>query len=254
MALLEIKGLSKHFGGVIALEDLDMEVREGEILGLIGPNGAGKSTFFNVVCGVYQPTEGRVFFKGEDITGLRPDQVCKKGMTRTFQATNLFHERTVLDNIVQGYYMQQPGFWVSVFNPPSTTKREEELRQQAMVILEMMGMADLKDEYAKNLPHGHQRILGCCLALATQPQLLLLDEPMTGMNAEETVAVVEGVRGLRDRGITLLVVEHNMRAVMGLCDRIVVLNFGRKIAEGSPEEIRENPEVINAYLGTVEAR
>ncbi len=252
MALLEVNALSKHFGGVIALDNVEMEVREGEILGLIGPNGAGKSTFFNVVCGVYKPTKGEVFFKGEEITGLRPDQVCKKGLARTFQATNLFHQRTVLDNVMQAYYRHQTGFWASVFNPPYTSKKEEEIRKRATAILDTTGMAHLKDEYAKNLPHGHQRILGVCTALATEPQLLFLDEPLTGMNAEEAMTMVEFIKGVRGKGITLLVVEHNMRAIMGLCDRIMVLNFGKKIAEGSPKEIQENQEVITAYLGTEE--
>ena len=253
-ALLEVRGLSRRFGGVIALDNVDMDIFRGEILGLIGPNGAGKSTLFNVVCGVYRPTSGQIFFNGGDVTGLRPDQICGKQIARTFQATNLFHERTVVDNVMQAYYSEQPGFWASVFNPPYASRKEEKIRAQAIAVLEMMGIAHLKDEYAKNLPHGHQRILGICIAMATQPELLMLDEPLTGMNAEETVALAESIKVIRDKGVTLLVVEHNMRAVMGLCDRIFVLNFGRKIAEGSPAEIRENPEVINAYLGTVEAR
>ncbi len=250
MSLLEVKALSRHFGGVIALDSVDMEVREGEILGLIGPNGAGKSTFFNVVCGVYKPTKGKVFFKGQEITGLRPDQVCKRGMARTFQATNLFHQRTVLDNVMQAYYGQQPGFWASIFNPPFTSRREREIKEQTTAILKMTGMEHLQNEYARNLPHGHQRILGVCIALATQPELLMLDEPLTGMNAEEAITMAEFVKGVRAKGITLLIVEHNMRAMMSLCDRLVVLNFGKKLAEGTPKDIQENQEVITAYLGT----
>lgn len=250
MSLLEVKELSRHFGGVIALDGVNMEVREGEILGFIGPNGAGKSTFFNVVCGVYKPTKGKIFFQEQDITGLRPDQVSKKGMARTFQATNLFHQRTVLDNVMQAYYRQQPGFWHSIFNSPFTARREREIREKALGILNMTGMDHLQNEYAKNLPHGHQRILGVCIALATQPKLLMLDEPLTGMNAEEAVSMVDFIKGVRAKGITLLIVEHNMRAMMSLCDRLVVLNFGRKLAEGTPKEIQENHEVITAYLGT----
>jgi len=250
MALLEIRGLSKYFGGLAALSEVDLDVFESEILGVIGPNGAGKTTLFNVITGLLPPTSGRVRFKGEDITGLRADQIARRGIGRTFQASVLFGQATVFENVFTAFHMhyQQPG-WKAFLRAPSARAEEELIRRRVMEVLEFMGLAPLKDELAMNLPHGHQRALGICLALATNPKLLLLDEPVTGMNPVETTTMVELIRKMRDGGTTIVIVEHDMRAIMSLCDRIAVLNYGRKIAEGSPEEIRNNQQVIEAYLG-----
>lgn len=250
MALLEIRNLSKYFGGLAAVRDLDLQVFDSEILGLIGPNGAGKTTLFNVVSGFYLPTSGKVMLKGEGITGLRADQIAQRGIGRTFQASTLFMQLTVFDNVLSGFHKHygQPG-WKAFLHSPAARKEEMFAKQRAMEILEFMELASLKNELAGNLPHGYQRTLGVCVALATEAELLLLDEPMTGMNPSETLDMIRKIEQIQEKGTTIVIVEHDMRAVMNLCNRIVVLNYGRKIAEGSPEEIRENEEVIEAYLG-----
>ena len=253
MPLLELRGLSKYFGGLAAVNEVDMEVREGEIRGLIGPNGAGKSTLFNVVTGFYKPTQGTVAFNGEDITGVRPDIVAGKGLVRTFQATVLFQMFTVMENVLAGVHLQSNvGVLGGIFHPFVPSDREKTARglRRASEIVEFMGLGDLRSFPAGSLPHGHQRILGVAVALATEPKMLMADEPVTGMNAEETDMMMRTIQRIRDElGVTILLVEHDMRAVMGLCERLTVMDFGRKIAEGSPEEIRENPAVIEAYLG-----
>ena len=251
MAMLEIRALSKHFGGLAAISELDLDVNKGEILGLIGPNGAGKTTLFNVISGVYAPTRGKVIFKGEDISSAKPYQVAAKGIVRTFQAAILFQEATVLENVLVGQYLQQEANILgAIFNIPSARSKEENLQQRVMGILEFMGLASLTNELAKNLPHGHQRALAISISLAANPELLLLDEPVTGMNPTETLTMITKIQKIRDSGVTIAIVEHDMKTVMGLSDRIVVLNYGRKIAEGLPERIRENRDVIEAYLGT----
>jgi len=253
--ILEVKQLSKYFGGLAAVSKLDLSVVDSEILGLIGPNGAGKTTLFNVIGGFFPPTSGKVTFDSRDITGLKAHQIAHLGISRTFQASTLFMKISVLDNVFTGYHMSyKTSIWKRLLRMPSALNEEEMLRQRAMEILGFMGLESLKDELAANLPHGHQRILGVCMALATNPKLLLLDEPVTGMNREETQTMVDLIRQIRDRGVTIVVVEHDMRAVMNLCDRIVVLSYGRKIAEGLPEEIRDNKEVVEAYLGKEGAR
>lgn len=248
--MLEVKKLTKYFGGLAAVNELDLRVNPTEILGLIGPNGAGKTTFFNVASGFFPPTSGQVLFDGRDITRLKAHDIAHLGISRTFQASTLFMKLSVLENVFTGYHMSyRTGFLKRILHTPSARKEEAEFRQRALEILEFMGLASLKEELAANLPHGHQRILGVCMALTTNPKLLLLDEPVTGMNPNETENMIHLIRQIRDRGITIVVVEHDMKAVMNLCDRIAVLNYGRKIAEGLPKEIRENKEVVEAYLG-----
>jgi branched-chain amino acid transport system ATP-binding protein len=248
MALLEVKGLSKHFGGLAAISELDLTVNEGEIRGIIGPNGAGKTTLFNVISGVYRPTIGTIIYRGSRISGLAPSKIAEMGIVRTFQRTALFHDFSVLGNVTVARHLHaKEGPLGVIFG--TTSKMEHDNQLKALEILEFMGIAHLKDEMAWNLPHGHQRLLGVAIALAAEPQLLMLDEPVTGMNPTESQEMVELIKKVRDQGITVLLVEHDMKVVMGVCDRISVLNFGKKLTEGLPEEIRENKEVIEAYLG-----
>jgi branched-chain amino acid transport system ATP-binding protein len=248
--MLEVKNLSKFFGGLAAISDLDLDIYDSEILGLIGPNGAGKTTLFNVISGFYAPTRGRVIFDGLDITGLKAHQVAHVGVSRTFQASNLFMSLSVHDNVFTCHHMSyRTGIWKRFLHTPSAIEEEKRLRQGALEILEFMGLAPLKDELAAKLTHGQQRALGICMALATNPKLLLLDEPVTGMNPVEMETMLNLISRIRSRGMTIAIVEHNMQAVMNLCDRIVVLNHGKKIAEGLHKEIIENKEVIEAYLG-----
>ena len=253
MALLELKSISKNFGKLQAVSNLDLSVNKGEIHSLIGPNGAGKTTVFNVITGIYPATNGKVTFNGEDITKLEPHQIAQRGIARSFQQAFLFMWSTVLDNILIGFHMNcRAGALKEFLHTPSANKTDREAREQALEIIEFMGLGGLKYELAGNLPHGHQRALGVSIALACNPTLLLLDEPVTGMNPTETVEMVERIRRIRDRGITIILVEHTMRVVMDISDRITVLNYGQKIAEGLPDKIKENREVIEAYLGREE--
>lgn len=248
--MLETEKLSKFFGGLAAVNDLDLTVKQGEILGLIGPNGAGKTTFFNMVSGFFPATSGRIRFKGRDITRLQAHEVAKLGISRTFQASTLFMKLSVLDNVFTGFHMNyRTGFLKRILHFPSALREASDLRQKALEILEFTKMASMKDELAANLPHGYQRSLGIAMALATRPELLLLDEPATGMNPSETKTMIDLIRKISETGTTIVLVEHDMKVVMDLCDRIAVLNFGLKIAEGLPEEIKENDAVIEAYLG-----
>jgi branched-chain amino acid transport system ATP-binding protein len=249
--LLEISNVSKYFGGLAAVVDLNLHVNQGEILGLIGPNGAGKTTVLNMISGTILPTSGRITLKSEDITRFPPHRIAQKGIARVFQRDVLFQNFTVLRNVLAGFHLHtRIGLWEALFSRPSTRSREKALYEKAMETLQFVGLSQQAEELAINLPHGSKRLLGLAIALATGPDFLLLDEPVTGMNAEEVTAMTSMVRALRDeRGITSIVVEHNMRAVMSLCDRIAVLSYGRKIAEGLPNEIVENPSVVEAYLG-----
>jgi branched-chain amino acid transport system ATP-binding protein len=247
-AILEVERLSRRFGGLAAVDDLSFAIEAGEIRGLIGPNGAGKTTTFNVISGFNPPSSGRVLFEGRDVSGLRTSRIAELGLVRTFQQTTLFQELPVLDNVLIGCHLQARGSLLATLLGRAR-ERETAARAAALETLEFFGLAGRRHELASNLPHGLQRALGLALALVAQPKMLLLDEPFTGMNAEETRHMMELIRRVRARGITLLLVEHDMQAVMGLCDRITVLNFGRLLAEGAPQAIQTHPEVIEAYLG-----
>jgi branched-chain amino acid transport system ATP-binding protein len=249
VAILQVERLSRRFGGLAALDDLSFAIQPGEIRGLIGPNGAGKTTTFNVISGFYAPSSGRVLFEGQDISGQHTSRIAALGLIRTFQQTTLFQELSVLDNVLVGGHLRaRRSLLVTLFG--RTRERQRRARAEALEMLDFFGLAGRWDELAANLPHGLQRALGMAIALMPQPKVLLLDEPFTGMNAEETAHMMALIRKVRARGVTVLLVEHDMQAVMGLCDRITVLNFGRLLAEGAPHEIQNHPEVIEAYLGT----
>ena len=251
MTILETMKLTRRFGGLTAVNDFSVQVQEGEILGLIGPNGAGKTTIFNLISGAYHPTSGLVFFDNEDITGNRPHQTTRKGIARTFQQTKLFHSFTVLDNVLVGLYLKgRMGFIASVLGLRKVKQKDAELYGRGMEILSFTGLHEDAFKTAASLPHGKKRGLGVAIALSCYPKLLLLDEPMTGMNAQETEEMMRLIRKVKDeREITTIIIEHNMKAVMGLCDRIVVLNNGTTLAVGSPLDVSKNPAVVSAYLG-----
>jgi len=251
MTLLEIRELSKSFGGLNAVDQVSMELIKGEILGLIGPNGAGKTTLFNLITGFIRPNKGRIKLRGEDITGLKANEIAAKGIVRTFQASNtLFQQKMVWENILIASHLKyRSGLLRTLINTPFIQAEENNIKNQALELIDSIGLSAVQNEYAANLPHGYQRLLGVCLALAANPTILLLDEPVTGLTPEETSAFMNYIKKLRDNGLTILLVEHNMKAVMNTCDRIVVLNYGKKIAEGSPDLISKNESVIRAYLG-----
>ena len=250
MALIEVRGLTKNFGGLTAVSGLDFDVNEGEIMGLIGPNGAGKSTVFNMVSGAILPTSGTITFQGKNITRLPPHRRASQGITRVFQGNILFRNFSVVQNVMIGQHLKTGiGMFGFLFGSPAASHREKVLRAKAMEILDLVGLTSEAENLAASQTHGKQRALCLAIALAGEPRLLLLDEPVTGMNAEEVFSMMNLIKSLRVKGITSIVVEHNMKAVMGLCDRIVTLSYGKKIAEGTPKEISENPVVIEAYLG-----
>lgn len=250
MPLLELKKLTKNFGGLAAVSQLELSVERGEIVGLIGPNGAGKTTVFNMISGLLRPTSGKVLFKGEDITGMKPHSVVRKGLARTFQLTLLFGDFTVLENILVGFHLKaRMGLRAAFSDAVGTRSKKPELFKEVSELTEFMGLAEKQNELAKNLPHGYQKSLDMAIALAAKPELLLLDEPVTGMTAVEIRQMMNKIVDAKNKGMTIFLVEHHVKVVMDICDRIYVLNFGKKIAEGSPEEVSRNKDVIAAYLG-----
>ena len=249
--LLEVEGLTMRFGGLTALAGVDLRVERGQIHGLIGPNGSGKTTMFNVISGFHQPAAGRVRFKGRELTGLRPDRVAREGLARTFQNIKLFPEMTAEENLMVGRHIRtRSEFLAVVLRPGWVTREEEECRTRVRQILDLLGLLERNDELVKNFSYGQQRLVELGRALAMDPDLVMLDEPTAGLNDGETTELVELVRALRGQGHTFLLVEHDMRVVMGLCDLITVLDHGEKIAEGSADQVQNDPTVVAAYLGT----
>jgi branched-chain amino acid transport system ATP-binding protein len=250
--ILQVRDLIRAFGGIVAINGFNLDVHQSTIHGLIGPNGAGKTTTFNVISGFYPPTSGKVLYRGEDISGRSTSALAERGLIRTFQATVLFHEMSVLDNIRLGCHRSAKADIASrILGRDRAT--EEAADEKARGILAFFGLEKLAEELASELPHGHQRALGMAVALAADPKLMMLDEPFTGMNPEETRRMASLVRRLRDeQGVTIMLIEHDMQAVMGLCEIITVMNFGKLLAQGTPEHVRANPAVIEAYLGSAD--
>ena len=251
MPLLQVKRLSHYFGGLKAVSNFNLDLEPGELVGIIGPNGAGKTTVFNLITGVYRPTEGQIFFNGHNLVGLYPHQIISKGIARTFQTIRLFKELSVLDNVRIACYSQvRYSPLSSLLHSKSFIDEEQRIRQKAWHLLDIFNLTKYAQAQAKNLPYGEQRRLEIARALATKPRLLLLDEPAAGMNPGEIKRLMELIQWIRQQfDLTIILIEHQMRVVMGICERILVMDFGETIAEGNPKEIQSNPRVLEAYLG-----
>lgn len=250
MSILEVAGITKRFGGLLAVSDLSFNIEEKQIMSLIGPNGAGKTTTFNMLTNFITPDEGRIIFKGEDVTGIPPHRIAEKGMIRTFQKTNIFPLATVAENISMGAFKLTNCNVLHIFGKTKKFKAEEKRVQDKIdEVMDFFKLNDVKNILATNLSYGQKRILEMAIAMACEPELLMLDEPVAGLNPSESMDVMKLIAKIRDFGITVLLVEHDMNVVMNISDRIVVINFGKKITEGTPSEVSKNPEVIKAYLG-----
>ncbi|MHB1127491.1 MAG: ABC transporter ATP-binding protein [Bacillota bacterium] len=252
--LLKINNLRKNFGGILAVKDLSFSVNENEIVGLIGPNGAGKTTVINLISGIYNPSGGSIVYNNKDITKTEPHKVVNLGIARTFQHSEVYSQSTILENMfVACQQASGLGFWEMIFTTKKSKVKEKLIRNKALNILEFIGLHDLKDELAGNLPYGKQRYLAIGIALATEPKLILLDEPAAGLNSQESLELIKLIEQIRQKNISVILIEHDMDVVMGVCERIVVMNYGEKLAEGTPAEAKNNDLVIKAYLGYEEA-
>ncbi len=248
--LLTLDKVTKHFGGLTAVMHFSLSVSEGQIMGLIGPNGAGKSTVINMISGMMAPTEGKIYLDGQDITSLKPHQIVQKGLVRTFQASVVYEDCSVEENVLRGLHCKRRlRLRDAIFLSKTIREEESGIQGEVEKIIDFIGLSGFKREIARNLPYGFQKLLEVAVALGCDPKMLLLDEPSTGLNAKETMNLMKILSALKEQGMSILLVAHDMKMVLNLCDRIVVLNYGEKIAEGTPGEIKEDPDVIRAYLG-----
>ncbi|MEE8415956.1 MAG: ABC transporter ATP-binding protein [Desulfobacterales bacterium] len=253
MALLTIQNVSKFFGKLAALTEIDLEIQEGELVGLVGPNGSGKTTLFNVISGFYHPSEGEVFYQGKRITNLRSDRISSMGLVRSFQSNLVYKEATCLENVIRGFYLHaKTSSWQAFFSTGAYRNEEKEILRKAEESLDFWGLSSVRDIQADELAHGFQRCLGLVIAFSAAPRLLLLDEPVAGMNTEEIVFVMDRIKELANGGMTVLLVEHHVKTVVDFCQRLIVLNYGLKIADGKPEDVIADQQVIDAYLGNSE--
>jgi branched-chain amino acid transport system ATP-binding protein len=253
MSLLELQNVTQRFGGLVAVDDVTASIAQGGVTAVIGPNGAGKTTLFNAISGFRTPSAGRIVFGGVDITGMAPERIATVGLVRTFQLVQLFGELTAMENVKVGCHLHTRGdLLAAILRSPATRRSERQVEADARKLLDFVGLTDVADVAASSLPYGQQRLLEIARALAAQPKLLLLDEPAAGLNSGETARLSATIREIAARGTTVLLIEHDMKLVMSTADRVIVLDFGRKIAEGTPDEVRANPAVIAAYLGMPE--